>query len=42
MKSGEGETKAGDTVRVIGSRGTTKIRAILISMYGADEWKFAA
>ncbi len=27
--------KPGDTVRVIGSRGTAKIRAILTSMHGA-------
>jgi hypothetical protein len=27
--------KPGDTVRVIGSRGTAKIRAILSSMHGA-------
>ena len=27
--------KPGDTVRVIGSRGTAKIRAILPSMHGA-------
>jgi hypothetical protein len=27
--------KPGDTVRVVGSRGTAKIRAILSSMHGA-------
>jgi hypothetical protein len=27
--------KPGDTVRVVGSRGTAKIRAILTSMHGA-------
>jgi hypothetical protein len=27
--------KPGDTIRVIGSRGTAKIRAILISVHGA-------
>ena len=27
--------KPGDTVRVVGSRGTAKIHAILVSMYGA-------
>ena len=29
------EPKPGDTVRVIGARGTSKIRSILASMHGA-------
>jgi hypothetical protein len=29
------ELKPGDTVRVVGSRGTAKIRAILTAMHGA-------
>ena len=34
-KHDESKLKPGDTVRVVGSRGTAKIRAILTSMHGA-------
>lgn len=35
MKVVKQQLKPGDTVRIVGSRGTAKIRAILTSMHGA-------